>query len=208
MATPYFTLTTFRELTRVRQAKLGIAPAGTQTDGLLQTELDRAAAYVQMVTGQPATDKDLPIIPPALDASLTAGVLQPLIGQAIQMRTEQVAFQSQNGYVDDASDDVVTSLSVGSFSQTKTRTGKNDQKLNSWDALASLLWMLMTPDRYDYWVVALGMDAAKMLAPWWNYENAVWPPYGYADIERGGWDWSYGGGLPYDILPLDLGGLA
>lgn len=219
--TPYITPGLFRRLTRVRLSKLGIEPGGG--DELLQEEIDRAAAYVEIVTGQPATSADLPVLATniANGSALSDGVVRPTIRQAIQMRTEQVTYQSQRSYLEDATDDVVGSFSVGGYSQSKSdpnRRGEQRQ-LNSWQALSNVLWLLMTPDRYWWWVVFLSGDAHLMEGVAYGFENAIQPGwvegwgygFGIADsliaggygsqVGIGGWQGNLGG-LPGGIFPL------
>jgi hypothetical protein len=204
--TPYFTTETFRDLTRVKKTRLGVdVSQGTLGDDLLQTELDRAATYVEIVTGQPATDTDAPLIAPSMatpENPVSDVVLRTLIGQAVQMRCEQVLFQAQNGYVDDATDDVIASLSVGGFSQTKVDSSRRGEQrsLNSWRALADLLWLIMTYERYLYWIVVIGgaAGAGAQMPPSWSYENMLWPDHG--SLFAGGYG-GYGGWGNVGVLP-------
>lgn len=223
-STPYITPALFRRLTRVKQTRLGIAAGQPNADLLLETELNRAAAYVEFVTGQPAGDSTMTLLG-TMNATLTTNSLASLVGQAIQMRTEQVTFQSQNGYVDDASDDVVNTFSVGGYSQSKsdpTRRGE-EKTLNSWQALANVLWACMTPDRYYFWQVFLSADPDVGLGAEYSFENTFEPGYlagafagfgfGAADgllalefgAGAGGTGWQGGlGGLPGGIFPLPV----
>lgn len=210
--TAYLNMTDFRTLTRVKQSKLGVLSTQPNADLLLQTELDRAAAYVEFVTGQPAMDSDTDVLE-TNSGALSPTAMPTMLRQAIQMRTEQVLFQAQNGYVDDASDDVVSSLSVGGFSQSKFQPSK-DRRLNSWNALGDLLWLLMTPDRYSWWVAFLSGDAELMIGPAWGIEQTLqqtagpqggWGFWGVADYAWAGSGWlGWGGGLPNDIFPLPV----
>jgi hypothetical protein len=209
--TPYFTTDAFRDLTRVKKTRLGIDVSQEALgEALLQTELDRAATYVEIVTGQPATDTDGVLIPPSMATAenpVSDVVLRTLIGQAVQMRCEQVLFQAQNGYVDDATDDVVASLSVGGFSQSKvdsTRRGEQ-RSLNSWRALADLLWLIMTFERYCYWIVVIGgaAGAGAQMPPSWSFENMLWPDAG--SLLGGGFGWGGGWGN-VGVLPGSGGG--
>lgn len=200
--TPYMTTGLFRKLTRVRQSRLGIAAGQDNAEEFLQTEIERAAAYVEIVTGQPATSADMPVLATNVEGgtSLTDGAVATMIRQAIQMRTEQVTFQAQNAYVDDATDDVIGSLSVGGYSQSKSdpaRRGEQRQ-LNSWQALSNVLWLLMTPERYWWWVVFLSGDPHLMIGPSYSFENTLQP--GWID------GWGYGFGAA-DFLIAQTGGL-
>lgn len=212
--TAYMDNDLFRTLTRVKQSKLGVAVGQPNAETLLETELARASIYVQFVTGQPALDADLEPLQTSAGDMPAEGV-RTLLRQAIQMRTEQVTFQAQNGYVDDASDDVVTSLSVGSFSQSKAQPVRGAKpRLNSWEALTDILWLLMTPDRYAWWVAFLSGDAALQLGPQWGIEQSIhpdagplggWSYFGIADYALAGSGWQGGGGFgPGDIFPLPV----
>lgn len=212
MTTAYITPAKFRELTRTKTARLGLDTGQPHGDVFLDEELARSAAYVEMMTGQPATDSDRPVLTETAMGVAPEVVLHTLLRQAIQMRTEQNAYQAQDGYVGDASDDVVQTLSVGGYSQSRVATPKGlDRELNSWAALADILWMLMTPAKYEYWIIALsgGKDVSSMFAPAWSFENSFWQPFGSyggcwggrIPIEAFGGGW--GSSLPFDIGPLD-----
>lgn len=213
---PYLTASLFLRLTRVKQSRLGLSSTNPNANEFLQVELDRAAVYIEFVTGQPATDSTQPVLPTASGTYSTTS-MATLIRQVIQMRAEQTLFQSQHGYLDDATDDVVTSLSVGSFSQSKSDSARRGEQkqLNSWQALSNLLWMLMTPGQFGYWEALLSSDPTLAIGPMYTYENVIQAPYdgpsygfgfgGYgfgaadlalANIYGGGW------GRPTDVLPL------
>lgn len=195
--TPYLTSGLFRRLTRVKQSRLGIALSGANVnaDEFLQYELDRAAAYVEFVTGQPATDSTLPLQATYVGTLPTSSALRTMLMQAIQMRMEQILFQSQNSYLDDASDDVVSSISVGGFSQTKSDSARRGEQrqLNSWQALSNVLWLLMTPDRYSFWITFLSSDPHLQLGAAYSFENTLEPSAYFS----GGYGYSYGYGGAY-----------
>lgn len=220
---PYITPSLFRALTRVKQSRLGIAVGQPNADLLLQTELTRSAAYVEFVTGQPAMDSTKPVLA-TFNGLATDAWVTTLVGQAIQMRTEQITFQAQHSYVDDATDDVVSSFTVGGYSQSKNDAARRgeERQLNSWGALADILWGLMTLDRYYYWIAFLSGDNDLMIGATYSFENTFEPGsigpwggfgFGLADnlialeygsqIGIGGWQ-GYLGGLPGGILPLPV----
>lgn len=201
-SSPYLTPAAFRRITRVKLSKLGIQ-AGVG-DELLQEEIDRAAAYVEFVTGQPATSRDLPVATTSIEngsPTMTSTATQMLIRQAIQMRTEQVTYQSQRSYLEDATDDVISSFSVGGYSQSKTDVGRRGEQrqLNSWSALSNVLWLLMTPERYGWWVIFLSGDAHLMLGAGYGFESTLQPSW----IDG----WGYGFGAA-DLLIASTGLLA
>lgn len=155
----------FRNWTQLKLAQLGYGE-----DTKLQPVLDRAIGYVLYVSGQKLD---------ALDTSLspTAAVedMEPLIGQAIQMRAEQVILQGRPGHVGSAADnEVVSSISVGSYSESRrapgfSRSGVSERSINTWPALEEILWMVMTPERYGYW---WAFTSGKAIPDFWVEEMA------------------------------------
>lgn len=122
----------------------------------LQRVVDRAVGYVVTVTGQDIT---APILPPSLSEALFAS----LFDQAVQMRTEQVVLQGRKGHLSSAaSNSVISSFSAGSYSESHrdpTRRGE-EKSINLWPDLDELLWLLMTPDKQDYWRAFLAGQGA------------------------------------------------
>lgn len=118
-------------------------PEGATPDPL-QVLVDRAVGYVQGVTGR-------------LFASWTDLALQPIAEQAIQLRTEQLAFESQHDYAETAADDVVQSFSASNYSETRVDPMKRAQMhtLNANPALERALWLVMTPEMQEYWYAVL-----------------------------------------------------
>lgn len=201
---PYLTSSQFRALTRVKQSRLGIAWGQPNAELLLQTELTRAAAYVEFVTGQPAMDTTM-TLQATMSATLSTASLSSLLMQAIQMRTEQVTFQSQNSYVDDATDDVVTTFSVGGYSQSKTDpTRRGEEKsLNTWQALANVLWACMTPDRFYFWEAFLSSDPTIGFGAQYSFENTFEPSAGMLGFLGGAWGYGFGGAD--ELLQIEVG---
>src|SRR5437764_676041 len=130
-------------------------PSGSDPDPL-QPVVDRATSYVSFVTGR-TYDGTVP------------GLLVPLMNQAAQMRTEQIAQQLKADTVETAGDiDLIGSFSAGGYSETRHDPDRRGEQraLNPWPALADLLWLLMTllpgevnaavDQMRDYWRYILG----------------------------------------------------
>jgi hypothetical protein len=128
-------------------SKVDFGTLGYEEDADLQVVVDQANAYIEFVTGQ------------TLDANMPTE-FEKLAGQAVRMRTEQVAFQAQEDYVETVNDDAVSSFSAGSYSETRRDNNAKRNVLNLWPGLNDLLWMMMTADKYDYWMGLLtGVNA-------------------------------------------------
>lgn len=137
-------------------SKVNFDDLGYSDDTDLQVVVDQANAYFEWVTGRP------------LDTTMPSG-LAPLAAQAVRMRSEQVAFQAQEDYVDTATDDVISSFSAGTYSETRRDPTKRIL-VNSWGALNDLLWMAMTPEKYDYWQELL----SGVIAPSFEITEVAW----------------------------------
>jgi hypothetical protein len=148
-------------------------------DPLDEVVLD-ATAYVATVTGRYWDGTPIPTLASgAFPVLLTAGE-EHLYAQAVRMRTVQVAYQEQGDYGESASDDVVTSFSAGSYSETRESKRGESKALNTWPALNSLLWLLMTTDQYDYWmglVTGVAAPATLVTETDWSGRNVGIGPY-------------------------------
>lgn len=115
-------------------------------DVRLQVLVDRAVAYVQGITGR--------ILDPSFDGPAW---LEPIAQQCVQLRTEQIGYESQPDYLETANDDVVASFSAGSYSETRVDPLKRASMhvLNANPALNRALWTVMTPDMVDNWTAIL-----------------------------------------------------
>lgn len=143
------------EKSKLKWRKLGYPSA---TD--IEEQVAQALAYVSIVTGRyfdPASTY-LPLMANYLEAPValnsTGEALYLLAKQAVRMRTEQIVMQEQAAYIDTITDDAIQSFSAGPYSETRRDpTRRGEQKaLNTWGGLNELLWLLMTGERYDYWV--------------------------------------------------------
>jgi hypothetical protein len=78
----------------------------------------------------------------------------PLVQQAIQGMTEQLAFQAQPEILETLSDfDLLSSFSAGAYSEQRRspREMFEARMVNPWPWLNAALWGLMTPEREEYW---------------------------------------------------------
>lgn len=168
MPTFTFTAPTSDDIYAMSKAKwrqLGITASTDLDNYVLQ-----ATAYVIEMTGRYFSDWPAPVYEEdggaALDIygfAMSAGAALPISGtpvkaplmiQAVRMRTEQLVFQAQEGYLDTVTDDAIQSFSAGPYSETRgdaSRRGE-EKTLNAWRGLNDLLWTLMTEDRYSFWL--------------------------------------------------------
>lgn len=142
----------------------------------LQVLVDRAIEYVLRVTGQ-----TLDSIPEALTNTWQ---------EAVQRRTEQLAFKAQEDEAETAGDfELINNFSAGSYSETRRGMGETEKakQINPWPLLHELLWGLATDDARDawleYWEGGTMAPAFDVTEVDWNYYG---PPgdYGYpSDID-------------------------
>lgn len=106
--------------------------------------IERATEDVMNITG-----RTLESMPPEL---LRTAQL------AIQLRVEQLAFQSQPDYVETLADfDLISSFSAGQYSETRRSVGEAVQAkvLSSNPALNGVLMGLLTPEKHDDYMLLL-----------------------------------------------------
>lgn len=128
-------------------SQLDFGRYGYSDDTRLGVVVARSVGYVRYVTGQD-------LAAPTPPENLTADLMEPILQQAIQMRTEQIVLQGRRGHLDSAaSNEVVSSFSAGSYHETRRDPSRRGEQrsLNTWPALDELLWMLMTPERFAWW---------------------------------------------------------
>jgi hypothetical protein len=86
---------------------------------------------------------------------------EPLVEQAVQGLAESIFYETDEDRIDTLKDfDLIQSLSAGPYSETR-RSAEDAMKarmLHAWPWLSSLLWSLLTPDKYDYWISFFGGD--------------------------------------------------
>jgi hypothetical protein len=130
-----------RTWSKVDFANLEYEPPAGEEEDPLAIVVARAADYVWDVTGRTAED-----VPTALVTTAQ---------EAIQRRTEQNAFQDQDDSVETAADDLIQSMSAGSYSESKRKAGElavsNMKMVNPWPRLNDLLWRLMTDEKREWW---------------------------------------------------------
>ena len=127
-----------------------------------------AVGYVEQVTGQHTG----PGIPDPLDTD-TGVSLVPLMQQAIGLRTIQLVSQGAKDYLGTIADfDIIQSFSAGNYSESrKDAARRGEQKeINSWPPINELLWLLMTPDRYAYWLAWI----TNTPVPAWQVSEVDW----------------------------------
>jgi hypothetical protein len=183
--------TRVREISQVDFDGRGFpAPEGADPDPL-QLTVERACAYVEFITAR------------VLDGSMPA-MLDPIAEQAVQMRTEQIMFQTSDENAEVAGDfDLIGSFSAGSYSETRRdfmRQQGQIKPLNPWPALNDLLWMMLSlvpgeanavvEARADYWRALDGP-----MPPAWEVVEVDWSPPGLSSGRLPGW-MAPGGGLP------------
>jgi hypothetical protein len=168
------TAANIREWSKVDFAALGYAePTGYDPDGLTLL-VNRAIEYVLSVTGLTATT-----IPSTMTATYD---------EAVQRRTEQLAYKSQEDEAETAADfELIASFGAGSYNES--RRGMEDQRkaqvINPWPHLNDLLWRLSTEDRRDewedYWAGATGNRPA------FEVTEMDWYNSGISGPEFGNW---------------------
>jgi hypothetical protein len=179
------TAETIRGLSALPFADYGFGD-GEEAPDKLDAQVASACAYVEWVTGW-------------LIETTVPAPLEPLITDAVRMRTEQNVMVAQPENIETAGDiDLVQSFTAGSYSETRrdpqsvARGGQAGMGvINPWPALNALLWLLLGtttqyPDaavdaRYDYWRQLLsGVNAPAWTAievDWSAYDHS---PYGFS----------------------------
>lgn len=161
----------------------------------------QAIAYVSEITGRyfsdwpaPTYEEDFGVVD-IYGMSTAAGAALPLAASpvkiplaqaAVRMRTEQLVFQAQPGYLDTVTDDAISSFSAGPYSESRgdaTRRGE-EKTLNSMRGLNDLLWALMTEDRYSFWMAF----TTNTHAPAFQVEEVSWAMVGRSyGLARSAW---------------------
>lgn len=157
----------------LKLSKVDFDALGYGDEGDMQVIVDQADAYVEFVTAR------------GLDSSMPSQ-LASIATQTCRMRTEQIAFQAQEDYIEGAADDIVGSFTAGSYSETRhdpTRRGET-KALNSWPALSDLLWLLLgttsslpndaVDERREYWMMML----MNIFAPAFAVTEVAWANVG------------------------------
>ena len=121
--------------------KLDLDELGYGDDSSLQVLVDRSVSNFTNITGQVLS---------ALPDSLV-----PSAQEAIQGLVEQTVFRAQEDNLETLSDfDLISSFSAGGYSETRRSPDEmmKAKMINAWPWLNELLWQLLTPDKYDYWM--------------------------------------------------------
>lgn len=146
-------------------SKLDFTELGFSSDPDLQRVIDVAGATFIKITGQ-----DLAAVDPAIE---------PLVNQAFRGLTEQQALEQQRDYLETLGDfDLIQQFSAGPYSETRRDPGEafKARLLNAWPWLSNLLWQLLTPTQYDYWI--------EFFAP------QEIPAFAVTEVEWGFYGWS------------------
>ena len=110
-------------------------------DADLQVLIDRSADYVEWATGREMDDS----LPPEY-----AGMMD----QAVQYKTEALAYQNQPDIVETVADFMLlSSFSVGEYSETRRSLTelKEAGMIDADPRLNQLLWACMTDDKRAFW---------------------------------------------------------
>lgn len=115
-----------------------------------------------------------------------------MVQRAITGLAEMVAQQSDPDYLEELSDwDLISSFSAGPYSETRRSPdeARKARLIVAWPWLSDLLWGLLTPDQYDWWVMFFsGVNA---------------PAFAVTEVDWRAGD-GYGGSYQYD--PRDFFG--
>lgn len=158
------TVDDIREWSKVDFAALDYAAPTGYADDPLEKLLDRAIEYVLNVTGLGTEDN----VPSDLTNTWE---------EAVQRRTEQLTFKSQEDEVDTGSDfELINNFTAGSYSETRRGMGETQKAkmINPWPLLNDLLWRLATLDKRDEWI---DYWAGGALAPAFEVSEIDWDVY-------------------------------
>lgn len=160
-----------REWSKIPFGQLGF-PEGNPDP--LQLWVDRALGFFYEITGR------------RLDSTWPGDLDEHVAEYIVQRITEILAYQAQKAYVSSLSDfQTLSGFSAGSYSETRRSLTeiKQARMIVGDPALDSLLWPVMTDDKYDFWLEWMG--------------GAARPAWGVTEV-----DWGAGyetpSGLPYD----------
>lgn len=169
-------------------ANLGFpAPAGGDPDPL-DSFAASAIGYVEATTGR-TIDSTLPNVQPTDWAVEVFEGLDPILAldsygaeldlgivgwRAVILRAVQEAVHESAGYMTAVvSQDYLQSFKAGSYAEVRrdpqtvlrSRGSVSNPQINSWTELSDLLWLLLTAEQFDYWMMRLGspMPASMMV---------------------------------------------
>lgn len=130
-----------RTWSKVDFANLEFEPPVGEADDPLEFVVARAADYVWNVTGRTADSVPAELVTTAQEA--------------IQRRTEQLAFQMQDDHAETAADEIISSFGAGSYNERKREVKdlglEQTKQVNNWHLLHDLLWRLMTDEKREWW---------------------------------------------------------
>jgi len=185
------------DTSRLKWLKLGIESPSDLDDIVVGS-----AAYLVTMTGRYWSDWPPPTT--FVGEILTdRPEMIPLALVAHRLRTEQIVVQSQPGYTDTAGDDLIQTMSVGGYSETRRDTatlrgGRQAQKplMNTHPGLNALIEALQTEDRFEFWLWRLG----GQMPPAFQVEEVDWSFIGKSMLTGASYD--MGSFLPGAMSPL------
>lgn len=133
------------------------------------------------------------------DTSITAE-REPLVRQVIQRTVELMAVQSSQDIIETVGDFMlISSFSAGSYSESRRSLSelKDAKMIHADPTLNGLLWSLLTPDKYDWWMAYFTGENA----PAWDVTEMAWgvQSTGYGDgplgLDDSYGDWPKQGGV-------------
>jgi hypothetical protein len=108
---------------------------------------------------------------------------EPIVNQAVTGLAEMAVNQSSAEYLETLSDwDLIQSFNAGNYSETHRSPddARKARMLVAWPWLSDLLWGLLTPEKYDYWVSFFGGQNAPAFAVTevdWSPDGAIGGSY-------------------------------
>ena len=147
--------------------QLGFAEASSEEeeDGL-QFIVDRAVDYVLNVTGHTLEDVPAELVTTAQEA--------------VQRRSEQLAYKEQEDEAETASDiDMIQNFSAGSYSENRKNMERATKfvpnVVNAWPHLNDLLMRLMTEEKLEWWRERWGQNqpAFAIAETWWEGADII-----------------------------------
>lgn len=123
------------------QAQTELAALKTASPEKATLNVGIAASSFTKITGQ--------------ELATVAAADVPLVTYAIRGLAEMVTLQSAPEYLDTLADfDLIQSFNAGPYSETRRNPADavKARLLVAWPWLSELLWGLLTPDKYDYWI--------------------------------------------------------
>lgn len=118
-----------------------------------------------------------------VDLALVSADDEPVVQHAITGLAELLAYQASPDYMETLADfDLLQSFNAGNYSETRRspKDARDARLLVAWPWLSDLLWGLMTPEKYDYWLSMFGVmpPAFEVTEVDWSGESYLYGSYG------------------------------